>query len=83
MSGARLWNQCRGCARTIADANSLRAQQTAAMLTTFNEVDMTAVMDDAGAAQRCKFKEKHGVNLGFMSFFTKAVIGRAESRSRI
>jgi len=48
------------------------AQETAAMLTTFNEVDMTAVMD-----MRKKYKElfekKHGVKLGFMGFFTKAV----------
>ncbi|MAS12589.1 MAG: dihydrolipoyllysine-residue succinyltransferase [Nitratireductor sp.] len=48
------------------------AQDTAAMLTTFNEVDMTAVME-----MRKKYKElfekKHGVKLGFMGFFTKAV----------
>ncbi len=48
------------------------AQATAAMLTTFNEVDMTAVM-----TLRSKYKElfekKHGVKLGFMGFFTKAV----------
>jgi len=48
------------------------AQNTAAMLTTFNEVDMSAVMD-----MRKKYKElfekKHGVKLGFMGFFTKAV----------
>ncbi|MBB5753614.1 2-oxoglutarate dehydrogenase complex dihydrolipoyllysine-residue succinyltransferase [Prosthecomicrobium pneumaticum] len=49
------------------------AQNTAAMLTTFNEVDMGAVM-----ALRNQYKDlfekKHGVKLGFMSFFTKAVI---------
>ena len=49
------------------------AQNTAAMLTTFNEVDMTAVM-----ALRNQFKEgfekKHGVKLGFMSFFVKACV---------
>ncbi|MEO1642395.1 MAG: 2-oxoglutarate dehydrogenase complex dihydrolipoyllysine-residue succinyltransferase, partial [Pseudomonadota bacterium] len=49
------------------------AQDTAAMLTTFNDVDMTAVM-----ALRKKYKdaffEKHGVKLGFMGFFTKAVV---------
>lgn len=48
------------------------AQSTAAMLTTFNEVDMSAVM-----ALRTKYKDvfekKHGVKLGFMGFFTKAV----------
>jgi 2-oxoglutarate dehydrogenase E2 component (dihydrolipoamide succinyltransferase) len=47
------------------------AQNTAAMLTTFNDVDMTAVMD---ARNRYKdaFEKKHGVRLGFMSFFVKA-----------
>lgn len=43
-----------------------------AMLTTFNEVDMKPVMDLRGK-YKDKFKEKHGVGLGFMSFFTKAV----------
>jgi 2-oxoglutarate dehydrogenase E2 component (dihydrolipoamide succinyltransferase) len=50
------------------------AQNTAAMLTTFNEVDMTNIM-----AVRKQYKElfekKHGVKLGFMSFFVKACIG--------
>ncbi|GGE05165.1 dihydrolipoyllysine-residue succinyltransferase component of 2-oxoglutarate dehydrogenase complex [Polymorphobacter glacialis] len=49
------------------------AQNTAAMLTTFNDVDMTAVM-----AARVKYKDlfekKHGVRLGFMSFFSQAVV---------
>ncbi|WP_442589016.1 2-oxoglutarate dehydrogenase complex dihydrolipoyllysine-residue succinyltransferase [Pedobacter sp. AW31-3R] len=43
-----------------------------AMLTTFNEVDMKPIMDLRGK-YKDKFKEKHGVGLGFMSFFTKAV----------
>jgi 2-oxoglutarate dehydrogenase E2 component (dihydrolipoamide succinyltransferase) len=43
-----------------------------AMLTTFNEVDMSAIME-LRAKYKEKFKEKHGVNIGFMSFFTKAV----------
>ncbi len=43
-----------------------------AMLTTFNEVDMKPIMD-LRAMYKEKFKEKHGVGLGFMSFFTKAV----------
>jgi 2-oxoglutarate dehydrogenase E2 component (dihydrolipoamide succinyltransferase) len=50
----------------------VEAKNTTAMLTTFNEVDMKPIMD-----LRTKYKEifnkKHGVNLGFMSFFTKAV----------
>ncbi len=49
------------------------AQNTAAMLTTFNEVDMSAVME-ARAAYRDTFEKKHGVRLGFMSFFVKACI---------
>jgi len=51
----------------------LHAQQSSAILTTFNEADMSAIM-----AFRAKYKEsfqkKHGVGLGFMSFFVKAVI---------
>lgn len=47
-------------------------KQTTAMLTTFNEVDMSAVMN-VRKQYKDIFKEKHGVNLGFMSFFTKAV----------
>lgn len=43
-----------------------------AMLTTFNEVDMSAMMEIRKQYKE-KFKEKHGVNIGFMSFFTKAV----------
>lgn len=43
-----------------------------AMLTTFNEVDMTAIME-LRAKYKDSFSKKHGVNLGFMSFFTKAV----------
>ena len=47
------------------------AQNTAAMLTTYNEVDMSAVMD-LRAVYKNMFEKKHGVRLGFMSFFTKA-----------
>ena len=47
------------------------AQNTAAMLTTFNDVDMTAVMD-ARAKYKDLFEKKHGVRLGFMGFFVKA-----------
>ena len=49
------------------------AQNTAAMLTTFNEVDMSAVMD-ARARYRDSFEKAHGVRLGFMSFFVKAAM---------
>ena len=50
-----------------------QAQNTAAMLTTFNEVDMSAVME-LRAQYRDDFEKKHGVRLGFMSFFVKAAI---------
>ena len=49
----------------------VEAKNTTAMLTTFNEVDMGFVME-VRAKYKDKFKEKHGVGLGFMSFFTKA-----------
>ena len=49
------------------------AQNTAAMLTTFNEVDMTDVMA-LRAHHKDSFEKKHGVKLGFMSFFVKAAI---------
>lgn len=48
------------------------AQNTAAMLTTYNEVDMSAVMD-LRSRYKDIFEKKHGVKLGFMGFFTKAV----------
>lgn len=51
----------------------VQAQHTAAMLTTFNEVDMSAIMD-LRSRRRESFHKQFGVNLGFMSFFTKAVI---------
>ena len=49
----------------------LEAQQTAAMLTTFNEVDLTEVMS-LRSRYRDSFEKEHGVRLGFMSFFAKA-----------
>lgn len=49
----------------------VEAKNTTAMLTTFNEVDMGAIMD-IRKQHKDKFKEAHGVNLGFMSFFAKA-----------
>ncbi len=49
------------------------AQNTAAMLTTFNEVDMKPVMD-LRTSYKDLFEKKHGVKLGFMGFFTKAVV---------
>jgi 2-oxoglutarate dehydrogenase E2 component (dihydrolipoamide succinyltransferase) len=51
----------------------IQAQSTAAMLTTFNEVDLTAV-NEIRARYKEKFEKTHGVKLGFMSFFVKAAI---------
>ena len=58
--------------QTIA-SRLVTAQHEAAMLTTFNECDMTAVMELRKKYQN-DFVKKHGVKLGFMSFFTKAVV---------
>lgn len=61
--------------RRVTIANRLvEAQRTAAMLTTFNEVDMTAILD-LRKRRKTAFQEKHDIGLGFMSFFTRAVIG--------
>lgn len=60
-----------GLRKTIA-SRLVAAKNTTAMLTTFNEVDMSAVME-VRKKYKDQFKEKHGVGLGFMSFFTKAV----------
>ncbi|UCE90026.1 MAG: 2-oxoglutarate dehydrogenase complex dihydrolipoyllysine-residue succinyltransferase [Pseudomonadota bacterium] len=51
----------------------LEAQQTAAILTTFNEINMQPVMD-LRRRYRAQFEKAHGVRLGFMSFFVKAVV---------
>jgi len=51
----------------------VEAQQTAAVLTTFNEVDMGAVME-LRSQYKDKFAETHGIKLGFMSFFVKAAV---------
>lgn len=51
----------------------VQAQQTAALLTTFNEVDMTKVME-LRAKYKDKFKERYGLNLGFNGFFVKAAV---------
>ena len=58
--------------RTIAD-RLVQSQQTAALLTTFNEVDMSAVMD-LRKKYRDEFEKKHETRLGFMSFFVKAAV---------
>jgi 2-oxoglutarate dehydrogenase E2 component (dihydrolipoamide succinyltransferase) len=58
--------------RRIAE-RLVQAQQQAALLTTFNEIDMSAV-NELRAAYRDQFQKKYGVKLGFMSFFVKAVV---------
>ncbi|TKC19378.1 2-oxoglutarate dehydrogenase complex dihydrolipoyllysine-residue succinyltransferase [Robertmurraya kyonggiensis] len=58
--------------QTIAN-RLVEVQQTAAMLTTFNEVDMTNVMN-LRKRRKDQFQEENDVKLGFMSFFTKAVV---------
>jgi 2-oxoglutarate dehydrogenase E2 component (dihydrolipoamide succinyltransferase) len=57
--------------RKTVSRRLVEAKNTTAMLTTFNEVDMTRIMD-IRKQYKDKFKDTHGVNLGFMSFFTKA-----------
>lgn len=58
--------------RRIAE-RLVRAQQEAALLTTFNEIDMSAVIH-LRTQHRERFQKKHGVKLGFMSFFTRATV---------
>lgn len=75
--GVELFNRTEGREkmsnlRKTVSRRLVEAKNTTAMLTTFNEVDMSRIMA-IRSANKDKFKEKHGVNLGFMSFFTKAV----------
>ncbi|MBN8634885.1 MAG: 2-oxoglutarate dehydrogenase complex dihydrolipoyllysine-residue succinyltransferase [Anaerolineae bacterium] len=67
--------------RTIA-ARLVEAQHTAAMLTTFNEIDMSAVQE-LRERRKNAFKERYGVSLGLSSFFVKAVIGALKFQPRI
>jgi 2-oxoglutarate dehydrogenase E2 component (dihydrolipoamide succinyltransferase) len=60
----------------------VEAQHAAAMLTTFNEVDMTAVME-LRKRHRESFKEKYGIGLGIVSFFVKASIAALRSFPRL
>jgi 2-oxoglutarate dehydrogenase E2 component (dihydrolipoamide succinyltransferase) len=68
--------------RQVIAQRLVEAQRTAAMLTTFNEVDMTAVMA-LRTKRRDAFKERHGVSLGFMSFFTRAAVGALKAFPRL
>jgi 2-oxoglutarate dehydrogenase E2 component (dihydrolipoamide succinyltransferase) len=67
--------------RTIAQ-RLVEARATAAMLTTFNECDLTAIMD-LRKRRRDSFKERYGVSLGFMSFFTRAAVGALKAYPRL
>jgi 2-oxoglutarate dehydrogenase E2 component (dihydrolipoamide succinyltransferase) len=67
--------------RTIA-RRMVEAQQTAAMLTTFNEIDMTAVME-VRKRRKDSFKERTGISLGLSSFFVKATIGALKAFPQI
>ena len=60
----------------------VEAQQTTASLTTFNEVDLKAIMDLRKARQD-DFVKRNGIKLGFMSFFTRAVIGALKQFPRL
>jgi 2-oxoglutarate dehydrogenase E2 component (dihydrolipoamide succinyltransferase) len=67
--------------RTIAQ-RLLEAQQTTAMLTTFNEIDMSAVMEIRSRRNE-DFQKQHGIKVGFMSFFVKASIGALKTFPRV
>lgn len=67
--------------QTIAQ-RLVEVQQTAAMLTTFNEIDMSAVLD-VRKRRKDAFKERHQISLGFMSFFTKAAVGALKAFPRL
>lgn len=67
--------------QTIAQ-RLVEVQHTAAMLTTFNEIDMSAVMEIRSRRKEA-FRERYGVSLGFMSFFTKAVVGALKAFPRL
>lgn len=67
--------------QTIA-TRLVEAQHNAAVLTTFNEIDMSAVME-VRKRRRDAFKERYNVSLGYMSFFTRAVVGALKAFPRL
>jgi 2-oxoglutarate dehydrogenase E2 component (dihydrolipoamide succinyltransferase) len=82
-AGTRVEERVRMSKRRATIARRLvEAQSTAAMLTTFNEVDMSAVMS-LRERHKQSFKERHGVSLGIASFFVKAAIGALKSFARL
>jgi 2-oxoglutarate dehydrogenase E2 component (dihydrolipoamide succinyltransferase) len=79
----RLEERVRLSRRRLTIARRLvEAQRNAALLTTFNEIDMAAVMD-LRKRRREAFQARHGVGLGFMSFFVKASVGALKSFPRV
>ena len=81
--GARTEERVRMSKRRATIAKRLvEAQHTAAMLTTFNEIDMTAVQA-LRARRKEAFQKRHGVNLGLSSFFVKAAVGALKSFPKI
>ncbi|MEQ1727621.1 MAG: 2-oxoglutarate dehydrogenase complex dihydrolipoyllysine-residue succinyltransferase [Vicinamibacterales bacterium] len=82
-SGDRTEERVRMSKRRATIARRLvEAQSTAAMLSTFNEVDMSAVMA-LRERRKVAFKDKNGVNLGLSSFFVKAAIGALKAIPRV
>ena len=82
-SGERTEERVRMSKRRATIARRLvEAQSTAAMLSTFNEVDMSAVMA-LRERRKVAFKDRHGVNLGLSSFFVKAVVGALKAIPRV
>ena len=82
-SGDRAEERVRMSKRRATIARRLvEVQSTAAMLSTFNEVDMSAVMA-LRERRKVAFKDKHGVNLGLSSFFVKAAIGALKAIPRV
>jgi 2-oxoglutarate dehydrogenase E2 component (dihydrolipoamide succinyltransferase) len=82
-SSERVEERTRMSKRRLTIARRLvEAQHTAAMLTTFNEVDMTAVQD-LRKHRKEWFKQKHGVTLGITSFFVKATISALQAFPRL
>ena len=83
LTGARPEERIRMSRRRQTIARRLvEAQRTAAMLTTFNEIDMTAV-SELRERRKAAFKERHGVSLGITSFFVKAAVSALKHFPRL
>jgi 2-oxoglutarate dehydrogenase E2 component (dihydrolipoamide succinyltransferase) len=68
--------------RKVIAARLVEAKNTTAMLTTFNEVDMSAIMQ-IRAAEKDTFLKKYGAKLGFMSFFVKGVVAALKANPQV